>query len=152
MKQGKGRAAVWLFALYAGVMLWLLFAREGGTIGADYWEQIQARINLEPFHTIRLFLRVLSGEPSAYYLQLAVVNLLGNVVMFIPMGFLLPMVWPSLGKWWRTWLVTLAIMLCVELTQLVSLRGSCDVDDLILNLAGAAVGYGCFFIFRCLRT
>ncbi|MBR2888895.1 MAG: VanZ family protein [Oscillospiraceae bacterium] len=152
MKQGKSKIAIGLFALYGTVMLWLLFAREAGTVGPDYWEQVQNRINLEPMHTIRLFLRVLAGEPSGYYLRLAVVNLLGNVVMFLPLGFLLPLVWPSFGKWWRTWLATLAIMIPVELLQLFTLRGSCDVDDLILNLAGAALGYGFFSFCRYLRN
>ena len=144
MDQGKRKAATWAFALYCAVMLWLLFARSGGIAGVDYWQQVQMNLNLEPLHTIRLFLRVLTGDFSEYYVRLAVVNLFGNVGMFIPLGFFLPVLWPGLRKWWRTWLVTLGIMTLVELAQMFSLRGTCDVDDLILNLAGAAVGYGIF--------
>ena len=39
------------------------------------------------------------------------------------------------------------IITAVELTQLFTLLGSCDIDDLILNVVGAAVGYG---LFKCL--
>jgi glycopeptide antibiotics resistance protein len=64
------------------------------------------------------------------------------------LGFFLPMVFPKLRLWWRTWLATLGIMIAVELLQLLTLRGVCDVDDLILNLAGGAIGYGIFALFQ----
>ncbi len=127
-----------LFLVYAAVMLWLLFDRERSLYEPDYWTQVQQNLNLEPFHTIKLFWSALDREE---YRLLAVINLGGNIGMFVPLGFFLPMLWKSLRKWWKTWLATLGIMLIVELTQLFTLRGSFDVDDLILNLAGAAIGY-----------
>ena len=127
-----------LFLVYAALMLWLLFDREGGVPGEAYWLQVQQNMNLEPFHTIKLFWNVLDREE---YRRLAIINLGGNIGMFIPLGFFLPTLWASLQKWWRTWLATLLIMLAVELIQLFTLRGSFDVDDLILNLLGAAMGY-----------
>lgn len=130
-----------LFIVYAAVMLWLLFDREGGVPGEDYWLQVQQNMNLEPFHTIKLFWNVLDREE---YRLMAVINLGGNIGMFIPLGFFLPTLWKSLRKWWKTWLATLLIMLAVELTQLLTLRGTFDVDDLILNLLGAAIGYAVY--------
>ncbi len=127
-----------LFLLYAAVMLWLLFDRERSLVELNYWEQVRQNVNLEPFHTIKLFWDVLDREE---YRNLAIINLGGNVGMFIPLGFFLPMLWKTLRIWWKTWLTTLLIMLAVELVQLFSLRGSFDVDDLILNLLGAAIGY-----------
>ena len=140
----------WLvfFAVYCAVMLWLLFAREGGSASADYWTQLQQNLNLKPFHTIALFARVLDDD---HYRRLAIVNLFGNVGMFIPLGFFLPALWQGLRKWWRTWLAALGIMTAVELAQLFTLRGCCDVDDLILNVLGAALGYGLFWIVRKMR-
>ena len=130
-----------LFVVYAAVMLWLLFDRERSLYELDYWSQVQQNMNLEPFHTIKLFWNVLDREE---YRLVAIINLGGNVGMFIPMGFFLPTIWKSMRKWWKTWLATLLIMLAVELTQLLTLRGTFDVDDLILNLLGAAIGY-CVF-------
>ena len=127
-----------LFGVYCAVMLWLLFDRQRGLPDMDYWLQLRQNMNLEPFHTIRLFWAALDMEE---YHHQAVINLGGNVLMFIPLGVFLPLLWKGLRKWWRTWLATLAIMLVVELTQLFTLRGSFDVDDLILNLLGAAMGY-----------
>ena len=127
-----------LFVFYAAVMLWLLFDRERSLIELDYWEHVRQNLNLEPFRTIRLFWNALDQEE---YRRLAIINLGGNVLMFVPLGFFLPTLWKSLRKWWKTWIATLLIMLTVELIQLFTLRGSFDVDDLILNLLGAAVGY-----------
>ena len=127
-----------LFLVYAAVMLWLLFDRERSLVELDYWSQVQQNLNLEPFRTIKLFWNVLDREE---YRRLAIINLGGNIAMFIPLGFFLPTLWKSLRKWWKTWLATLVIMLAVETAQLFSLRGSFDVDDLILNLAGAAIGH-----------
>ena len=130
-----------LFCLYSAFMLYLLFNRPGGIEGMDYWTQIQANLNLEPFHTIRLFLNVLNKQA---YCTAALINLGGNVIMFIPLGFFLPRVYPKLQKFWHTTLATVLIITAVELTQLFTLLGSCDIDDLILNVIGAAIGYGIF--------
>ena len=130
-----------LFCIYSGFMLVLLFNRTGGIEGMDYWKQIRASLNLEPFHTIRLFLKVLNKQA---YSSAALINLGGNVIMFIPLGFFLPQVFPALQKFWRCILATILIITVVELTQLFTLLGSCDIDDLILNVIGAAIGYGIF--------
>ena len=128
-----------LFCLYGAVMLWLLFDRVGGIEGVAYWDQIRANLNLRPFRTIRLFLNVLT-RPA--YGTAALTNLGGNVVLFIPLGFFLPRVFPRLQKFWLTILATALIITAVELAQLFTLLGSCDIDDLILNILGAAIGYG----------
>jgi glycopeptide antibiotics resistance protein len=68
-------------------------------------------------------------------------NVLLNVAMFGPLGFLLPL----LGKRFRKWYVTLpagfGVSLVIELLQLAMGRGICDVDDLFCNTLGAAIGY-----------
>ena len=138
MERKRRNFNIALFCIYGVIMLWLLFDRVGGIEGMPYWDQIRANLNLEPFHTIRLFLKVLD---SRIYSTTAIINLGGNVILFIPLGFFLPRVFPALGKFWRTILTTTLIITAVELTQLFTLLGSCDVDDLILNVMGAALGY-----------
>ena len=128
-----------LFCLYSGFMLYLLFNRAGGIEGMDYWTQIRANLNLEPFHTIRLFLKVLNNQT---YSSTAFINLGGNVILFVPLGFFLPRVFPCLQKFRKSILATVLIITAVELTQLFTLLGSCDIDDLILNVIGATLGYG----------
>ena len=137
----KRRRKLWnilLFFAYSALMLWLLFDRAGGIEGMDYWKQIQANLNLEPFHTIRLFLNVLGRKD---YLSAAIINLGGTVILFIPLGFFLPAIWQSMRKWYKTLLTTAGMIAVVEILQALSLQGTCDIDDLILNTFGAWIGY-----------
>lgn len=98
-------------------------------------------LNLTPLHTVFKYIRLLDSANAAL-VRTAVINLYGNVIMFIPLGFLLPNVFPKLRKLWKTLTATAVIIILVELVQLFSLVGSCDVDDLILNVLGSAMGYG----------
>lgn len=68
-------------------------------------------------------------------------NLLLNIALFIPLGVLLPMVGKPFRKWWLTIPAGFALSLAIELAQLGLGRGICDVDDLLANTIGAAVGY-----------
>ena len=148
-----------LFCLYGALMLWLLFDRDHGGNGQPYWDQVAANLNLQPFRTISNYWDVLTrrdyylekwGFASIYAYQArhAVINLVGNVVMFVPLGFFLPKVSARQRKLWRTMLTTALLMILVEMVQLFSLRGSCDVDDVILNVLGAVIGYGIYKIFE----
>lgn len=136
-----------LFLAYCGLMLWLLFDRSRAAEGVPYWEQVARNHNLRPFHTVMLYTRLLASSRRGL-VKLAIVNLLGNVVMFVPLGFFLPRILPRLRKLWRTLLACAGIVTTVELIQLFTLVGSCDVDDLILNLVGAALGYGIFRLIK----
>lgn len=73
-------------------------------------------------------------------------NVLLNVAMFVPMGFLLPL----LGKPFRKWYVTLTAgfgaSAVIELVQLWLGKGICDVDDLFCNTLGTVIGY-CAVLF-----
>lgn len=130
-----------LFAGYCAVMLWLLFHRPGYEPGVPYPEQL--RYNLQPFRTIGLFLRLLDASEAALRTH-AVINLVGNVVMFIPLGLCMPRIWPGLRRFGKFLLTVTVLIAAVELIQMLTLVGSCDTDDLILNLLGAAVGFGLF--------
>ena len=131
------------FLAYCALMLWLLFDRPGYDPGVPYWEQVAQQLNLIPFRTLRLFADLLdSGVRS--YIRMAIINLGGNIIMFIPLGLLLPIIFPKLATLFRVLLVTSALITVVEILQLFTLVGSCDIDDLILNVLGSAIGYGIF--------
>lgn len=143
------------FVAYGALMLWLLFDRSGAIPGVPYWQQVSDNLNLIPFRTIGNYADILlrreyymeKWEAAAiYYWQArqAVINLAGNVVMFVPLGFFVSAVWEKCRSFFRTVLCAAGMIVTVELLQLVTLLGSCDVDDLILNLVGVAVGYGLF--------
>ncbi len=68
-------------------------------------------------------------------------NVLLNVAMFGPLGFLLPLMGKKFRKWYLTIPAGFGFSLAVELIQLILGRGICDVDDLFCNTLGTAVGY-----------
>lgn len=147
-----------LLVLYGCLMLWLLFfqsARTPNYSSPSYWQQIQSNLNLTPFHTINNYLHILLNRSYyqskwndaifAFQTRQAIINLGGNIGMFLPLGILLPWVFPKLRKLWKIALATIVLISLVEVLQLFTLLGSCDVDDLILNLVGAILGYGLWY-------
>ncbi len=142
MKQ-PSKKLVWLIAaVYAAVMLLLLLNRESGISEPPYSPQLKKHFNLIPFHTITLFLRCLTPPYRPRLIRAAITNLLGNILLFIPLGLLPPLLWSWAGKLWKTLLLAAGIVTAIELLQIFLLVGTCDVDDLILNVTGATIGYG----------
>lgn len=74
------------------------------------------------------------------------VNYLGNVVMFLPMGFFPALLW-SRPTWLRSLLSGFGCSLFIECFQLLVARGT-DVDDLLLNTLGALCGFWLFLLMR----
>ena len=134
-----------LFWIYCTAMLALLFWRAPVRSPGSYGERVLGLLNPVPFETICRYIRLL-GHPASAYVRVAAVNLFGNIFMFVPLGMLLPEVYPKLRRWWKTMLVTAGAVMAVELGQMLTLLGTCDIDDLTLNLLGAAIGYGLFLI------
>lgn len=131
---------VLLFAAYCLLMLWLLFGQR--------WGQNAGGLNLKPFDTLRRFLWVLQYSGDAEQLRHAVVNLGGNVIMFVPLGFFAPCIWEKMGKFGWHFLAMLLTIFAIELLQLATNLGSCDVDDLILNLVGTTIGFGLYKLWK----
>ena len=90
-------------------------------------------LNLWPFATISHYLSI-GGRAM-------MVNILGNVAAFLPLGFLLPSFVKGRGAALRVALISLALSLLVESLQYLSGRRTADVDDLILNTLGGLLGY-----------
>ncbi|MBE6950998.1 MAG: VanZ family protein [Ruminococcaceae bacterium] len=129
------------FAAYIGLMLWLLFIRWRSVEVTDYWAQLMGRINLIPFSSMGSMLRTLWHNPYPAVLWTVVYNIGGNIIMFVPLGFFLRALFPKCRRFRRCMGTVAVIMTAVELVQLLTLRGFCEVDDLMLNLAGAAIGF-----------
>lgn len=152
MKKSKAKRQPlvrFLFLVYALIMLWLLFGRASGWAdGLPYQEALAQRINFTPLKTIRNYWYVIQHGTSQGLRNHCIINLVGNVVLFIPIGFLLPRIWPKLRNFFLFLLICTASILLVESVQLFALLGSFDVDDVILNLAGMLLGYLLCLIIR----
>ena len=128
--------------VYSLVMLWLLFGRENGwEEGLPYRQQLRSNINLIPFLTIKNYYYTLIGSSSGEMVRHCFINLAGNVLLFIPAGYLLPRLWRRQRKFVLFLFTCACLILLVEAIQLVTLLGSFDVDDVILNLSGMTLGY-----------
>ena len=136
-----------LFVVYAAILLWLLFDRTPNW-GNDlsYADQMRSSMNLIPFHTIKNYWMVVRRMEFSSLFWHCVINLGGNIFLFIPIGYFMPRLWPFLRKFLSFLLSCVLAVVLVELLQLVTLLGSLDIDDLILNLFGMIVGYLLFMI------
>lgn len=133
---------MFLLVLYGISMLWLLFGVRITPGQVPHFQQpLKERINLEPMVTVKRYLNLIRYSESPYYLVHGWVNLLGNVVMFIPLGYLLPKTFRPLRNFLKMFLLVVLSIVLVEVVQLFTGLGSCDIDDLILNVFGAVVGY-----------
>ena len=90
--------------------------------------------NLVPFHTLAIYWRNLGSE---FWMR----NLFGNLFLLFPLGLLGPIAFPVLDRWWRIALVALLYSVAIELIQWLVPARSADIDDVIVNLAGALIGY-----------
>ena len=88
------------------------------------------RVNLVPFQTIRFYL--FSGRVSD---TIAFQNIVGNIVAFMPIGVLIPLLRRDLSLKF-TFFFSLALSGAIEITQYFTGLGSCDIDDFILNVLG----------------
>lgn len=69
-----------------------------------------------------------------------------NVVMFIPLGYLISYLWPSMARVRYMILYGMGLSLLIELSQLLNQRAT-DIDDLIMNTIGALLGLALFKLF-----
>lgn len=71
-------------------------------------------------------------------------NLLYNIVAFVPLGFLIPLISERGRRLVIVLIAAFSISMLFELIQVFTLLGTGDIDDVILNMIGAAIGYGVF--------
>lgn len=138
-------AALCLFAIFmAGV---LSMALEGAWAPPEDMLQralkrlrTLEKIHLVPFHTIGPQLRALPSLSS-------ITQLLGNILLFAPWGFFLPLLWPRFRRPLTMAGMALLLTCFIEFTQLFINR-FVEVDDVMLNFLGSMLGAGAW---RCIH-
>ena len=148
-KANRTKRLKFFFWLYCAFMIWLLFFRSSGWAeGVPYEDQLRRNINLIPFLTIGNYWKVIYHRTNDSALVHCIINLGGNILLFIPIGGLLPRIYPKLRNFFRFFCACLGVMFLVEVLQLFTLLGSFDVDDLILNLFGMTAGFIGYHLLR----
>ena len=74
-------------------------------------------------------------------------NIILNILMFVPLGILLPLTFNKCRKYWVTYFIGLLFTLIIEVLQLKSGRGIFEIDDIFNNTLGCIIGYGIVMIF-----
>jgi glycopeptide antibiotics resistance protein len=127
-----------IMLLFVGVM----FVGNRGHIWTDISliEYIRSSSNFVPFKTISTYITAMFD--GSLNISIAIKSLFGNLIMFLPMGIYLPYYIKKLNKVGKFTLSMIILLSVIEATQLVTRRGSFDIDDFILNIVGTLVGFG----------
>ena len=81
----------------------------------------------------------------------AAINIIGNISMFIPTGVIMPILYKRLDCFWKVLLAGAGLSFVIEVIQLLFPGSVTDIDDLILNTLGVAVGYGIYVACKRLK-
>ena len=100
------------------------------------------RINVIPF--IYLF-----DYPT---MKEALINVIGNTLMFLPLGIVWPAVFKQLDTHKKAILAGIGTSLAIEILQLPFYARLSDIDDLILNSLGYLMGYGLYVLVKFIRS
>jgi glycopeptide antibiotics resistance protein len=128
--------------VYIVVLVYLLFFcdRYGRTVQYD-----TIKYNLVPFAEIRRY--IMNWE--CFTAELFVANIAGNVGLFVPFGAMLFVLKGKPVSFLEVTFCACALSVVIELVQLITRVGVCDVDDMILNTVGGMIGY---FVYLLVRT
>lgn len=158
MKKEKIRRIVkYLFIIYCMGLVFILFLY-GSRVGNQFHLKIFSKEHLEmtnlvPFKTISSLFDRMSND--TLNTSIVATNIWVNLLMFIPMGMALPVLFDrKFNKMWKTILFVIILVIIIEIVQFFTFMGSADIDDLILNTIGGIVGYGIIkiqFIRRLLK-
>lgn len=126
----KRKLIIALFAIYILVVLWItLIDREFGN----------RRAMLVPFWE---FANVIKGIRRSFFIG----QILGNLVMLMPLGFMLPYIKKVNLK--QVLLIAFCFSVGIELTQFITCRGLMEFDDVFNNTVGAVLGYKVYDVMR----
>ena len=139
MLKNKRNKRTWLISILAVYLLILLRI----TVFRSNSYPIEMSVNLSLFTDL-----VATYHENGIWMVLYLV--VGNIAWFVPFGFLLPMIWQKLKSFYTIPLGFL-LSLVIESGQLALNNGMFEIDDLVLNTAGCAVGYLIYKIYRDFR-
>ena len=118
----------------------LFFMRRSLLSFYSYGEYFRENSNFVPFTTVKEFIGYLRTDDEIYG-SISFANIWGNLAIFFPAGILFPAIWKKQRKFGAYVLTIAAVIIAVEAVQFLTMCGSCDIDDFILNIAGACIGF-----------
>lgn len=98
--------------------------------------------NYIPFYTVKYYV---TGTDTMRYTK---ENLVGNILLFFPFGVFFPLLFGKVNRFLKIIVISFLISLGLELIQLFAILGNFDVDDIILNVLGASLGFGTYVLLK----
>ena len=133
-----------VFMIYCFNLLYVLFldpdfGRQAYHEAITFEEYWQYSVNLDLFETIQLFIK--GYQNGVVSLETLLRNLLGNLLVFMPMAYFLPRLFHKQNHFGWFLMTMFLSVLSVEVMQVFLRIGSGDIDDLFLNVLGAVMMY-----------
>ncbi|HIY92763.1 MAG TPA: VanZ family protein [Candidatus Companilactobacillus pullicola] len=135
-----------VFVFYVLLLFALTVFRDGYFIWQFkfYWHRPLSQINIIPLvETIKL----LNGQSLVDFFY----NLYGNIMWFVPMGIFIPALTERHFGFFKVVLIGALISTSIETLQFILNTGVTDIDDVIFNTLGAAVGYFLYFVGKWIK-
>ena len=145
LKNKKGTSLYNTGIILLSVVMVIIFSLTGVSPISGF--NIEIRIDEISFIPFKGIIEMFKGGLTLH----TIINIIGNIIMFMPMGFLLPLLFSNLDSLKKTVAVGFGTSLLIEFTQLFLLRAT-DIDDLILNTLGTMLGYLVFLTFKKLLS
>ena len=143
----------WLRLIVLSILLVYLAGLFVLTIGLRNYDD-ETKINLIPFRSIYLLIYELVHSARTWgvknipheltFMTKGLRNFLGNILLLIPLGYLVPVLRQGFNRWWKMALLGIGASMVIETVQLASHRGYFDLDDVLLNSFGCAIGWLCY--------
>lgn len=132
MRLGK-RMVIVMLAIYCLVLVYIVFLEPTRTAGEHYsdprWIPLKGTVEL-----------IIHAGNSYRYWGFFLLNLLGNILLFMPLGFFGGILSGFPANKFRVIAVAFLLSLGIELMQLTFKIGVYDTDDILLNVLGAYLG------------
>jgi glycopeptide antibiotics resistance protein len=106
-----------------------------------WWHRVTHRIETREHVNTQAFLMFKQ-------FKIASKQVIGNSVMLLPLGIFVPLLFRRLSGFIPVFFICLLASVCIELMQLITFYRSTDIDDVILNTAGAVLGYMIYLLLR----
>lgn len=139
----KSEFGVWLFAFYL-ILVFCLTTFRSSYFPWElqfHWGRSLSNINLI-FLKNTWKLLFAQSKVDFYY------NSVGNVLAFLPFGFLMPNVIKKTKCFWQVLVLGVLTSTLIEALQFLLLTGVSDIDDVFFNTCGVLIGYGLYFFIK----
>lgn len=139
-----------LFVIHILVVIKLILLKDTTVLKSHFTDDYNINLvqdnlkqgNYIPFYTVKYY--VTGTDVHKYTKE----NLVGNVMLFLPFGLLLPLLFHKVNGFQIVIIIALLISAGLELIQLVTALGTFDIDDIILNVLGASLGFGLYILSK----